>query len=61
MKYIHYYISLLLLCCMMTARADIVNDEVFHFVTKEDGLSGESVSRIMSDHLDGYGWERVMG
>ena len=51
MKYIHYYISLLLLCCMMTARADIVNDEVFHFVTKEDGLSGESVSRIMSDHL----------
>ena len=35
----------------MTARADIVNDEVFHFVTKEDGLSGESVSRIMSDHL----------
>lgn len=51
MKYIHYYITLLLLCCMMTARADIVNDEVFHFVTKEDGLSGESVSRIMSDHL----------
>ena len=51
MKYIHYYISLLLLCCMMTVRADIVNDEVFHFVTKEDGLSGESVSRIMPDHL----------
>lgn len=32
-------------------RADIVNDEVFHFVTKEDGLPGESVSRIMPDHL----------
>ena len=52
MKHIHYYITLLLLTfCMMTAHADIVNDEVFHFVTKEDGLSGESVSRIMPDHL----------
>jgi len=36
--------------CMITVHADIVNDEVFHFVTKEDGLSGESVSRIMPDH-----------
>lgn len=51
MKHIHYYISILLLTfCMTTAHADIVNDEVFHFVTKEDGLSGESVSRIMPDH-----------
>lgn len=36
---------------MTISRADIVNDEVFHFVTKEDGLSGESVSRIMPDRL----------
>lgn len=52
MKYIHYYICLLLMMCSLAVcRADIVNDEVFHFVTKEDGLSGESVSRIMPDHL----------
>ena len=51
MKHIHHYITLLLLTfCLLTAHADIVNDEVFHFVTKEDGLSGESVSRIMPDH-----------
>ena len=36
--------------CMAIVHADIVNDEVFHFVTKEDGLSGESVSCIMPDH-----------
>ena len=52
MKHIYYYICLLLAMCSLTVcRADIVNDEVFHFVTKEDGLSGESVSRIMPDHL----------
>ena len=39
------------MCSLAVCRADIVNDEVFHFVTKEDGLSGESVSRIMPDHL----------
>ncbi len=51
MTSIRYYITLLMLVfCMATVHADIVNDEVFHFVTKEDGLSGESVSRIMSDH-----------
>lgn len=51
MKSIRYYITLLLLTfCMAIVHADIVNDEVFHFVTKEDGLSGESVSRIMPDH-----------
>lgn len=53
MKYIHYYICLLLMMCSLAVcRADIVNDEVFHFVTKEDGLSGETVSRI----LPGYSW-----
>lgn len=52
MKHIHYYICLLMMMCSLAVcRADIVNDEVFHFVTKEDGLSGESVSRIMPDHL----------
>ena len=52
MKHIHYYICLLLLMCSVSiCHADIVNDEVFHFVTREDGLSGESVSRIMPDHL----------
>ena len=52
MKHIHYYICLLLMMCSLSVcRADIVNDEVFHFVTKEDGLSGESVSRMMPDHL----------
>lgn len=51
MKSIRYNIILLLLAlCMVNVHADIVNDEVFHFVTKEDGLSGESVSRIMPDH-----------
>ena len=40
-----------MMCSLAVCRADIVNDEVFHFVTKEDGLSGESVSRIMPDHL----------
>lgn len=40
-----------MMCNMAICRADIVNDEVFHFVTKEDGLSGESVSRIMPDYL----------
>lgn len=51
-KHIHYYICLLLMMCSMAiCRADIVNDEVFHFVTKEDGLSGESVARIMPDHI----------
>ena len=39
------------MCSLAVCRADIVNDEVFHFVTKEDGLSGESVSRVMPDHL----------
>lgn len=52
MKHIHYYICLLLVMCSVAlCRADIVNDEVFHFVTKEDGLSGETVSRIMPDYL----------
>ena len=52
MKHLHYYICLLLLMCSINiCHADIVNDEVFHFVTKEDGLSGESVSRIMPDYL----------
>lgn len=52
MKHIRYYICLLMMmCCVALCRADIVNDEVFHFVTKEDGLSGESVSRIMPDYL----------
>lgn len=52
MRFIRYYIFLLtLVFCVATAHADIVNDEVFHFVTKEDGLSGESVSRIIPDHL----------
>lgn len=41
----------LLIIDVIGIRADIVNDEVFHFVTKEDGLPGESVSRIMPDHL----------
>ena len=40
-----------MMCSLAVCRADIVNDEVFHFVTKEDGLSGESVSRILPDHL----------
>lgn len=40
-----------MMCSLAVCRADIVNDEVFHFVTKEDGLSGESVARIMPDHL----------
>ena len=45
MKYIHYYICLLLMMCSLAVcRADIVNDEVFHFVTKEDGLSGVGLS-----------------
>ncbi len=52
MKSIRYNIILLLLAlCMVNVRADIINDEVFHFVTKEDGLSGESVSRVMPDHI----------
>ncbi len=51
MRSIRYYIIFVLLTlCQAIAHADIVNDEVFHFVTKEDGLSGESVSRIMPDH-----------
>lgn len=41
----------LLIFDVIGIRADIVNDEVFHFVTREDGLSGETVSRIMPDHL----------
>ena len=41
-----------MMCSLAVCRADIVNDEVFHFVTKEDGLSGETVSRI----LPGYSW-----
>ena len=40
-----------LLIGVTSIHADIVNEEVFHFVTKEDGLSGESVCRIMPDHL----------
>ena len=51
-KIIKYSIlSIFLIFGVVGIRADIVNDEVFHFVTKEDGLSGESVSRIMPDHL----------
>ena len=57
MKTIRYYIILFVLLFLGVAgiRADIVNEEVFHFVTKEDGLSGESVSRIMPDH-EGRMW-----
>lgn len=44
-------LCIILILGVVGIRADIVNDEVFHFVTKEDGLSGESVSRIMPDHL----------
>lgn len=52
MKHIRYHICLLMMMCgLVVCRADIVNDEVFHFVTKEDGLSGESVTRIVPDHL----------
>lgn len=46
-----YILCIILILGVVGIRADIVNDEVFHFVTKEDGLSGESVSRIMPDHL----------
>lgn len=49
LKYIILFV--LLIIDVAGIRADIVNDEVFHFVTKEDGLPGESVSRIMPDHL----------
>ena len=46
----YYVLFVLLIIGVVGIRADIVNDEVFHFVTREDGLSGESVSRIMPDH-----------
>ena len=47
---IYYILFVLLILGVAGIRADIVNDEVFHFVTREDGLSGESVSRVMPDH-----------
>ena len=47
---IYYVLFVLLILGVAGIRADIVNDEVFHFVTREDGLSGESVSRVMPDH-----------
>ncbi len=52
MKLIRNYIMLFILLFLgvVGIHADIVNEEVFHFVTKEDGLSGESVSRIMPDY-----------
>ena len=56
MKILRYYILFVLLFLGVAGiRADIVNEEVFHFVTKENGLSGESVSRIMPDH-EGRMW-----
>ena len=46
---------LTLFLCALCVQADVLGEEPFHFVTKEEGLSGESVSRIMPDH-DGRMW-----
>lgn len=45
------YIITLLLAFMQTVKADVAYDEPFRFITQENGLSGETVSSILTDHL----------
>lgn len=45
------YIITLLLAFVQTVKADVVYDEPFRFITQENGLSGETVSSILTDHL----------
>lgn len=55
-NYIRYGLLIWMCCmCVLDMRADAVNDEVMHFINKENGLAGESVSRIITDH-NGQVW-----
>ena len=48
-KIIH--IITLLLALTQTIKADVAYDEPFRFITQENGLSGETVASILTDHL----------
>lgn len=51
MERIRFYILLTFLFVgILGINADIFNEETFHFLGKENGLAGESVSGIMVDH-----------
>lgn len=45
------YIVTLLLTLTQTIKADVAYDEPFRFITQENGLSGETVASILTDHL----------
>ena len=45
------YIITLLLAFVQAVKADVVYEEPFRFITQENGLSGETVSSILTDHL----------
>lgn len=45
------YIVTFLLALTQTAKADVAYDEPFRFMTQENGLSGETVADILTDHL----------
>ncbi len=47
--FLPYILLLLTLISHVDCRADIIRTERFHYITKEDGLTGESVASIMVD------------
>ena len=45
------YTVILLLVLTQTVKADVAYDEPFRFITQENGLSGETVASILTDHF----------